>query len=176
MTCRRPFVVLAGGAVLLIGTAAMGGYGGLRINTTPSEPLGLWRIVPLARPLARGDLIFVCPPPTREFQLAFARGYIRRGLCPGRVGPLIKTVAALPGQRIEVGAEVRIDDERLAGSALRASDAAGRPLAPFAGGVVPAGQIFLHSSFAESYDSRYFGPVPVDGVLGLASPVLTVDP
>ncbi|WP_267213739.1 conjugative transfer signal peptidase TraF [Chelatococcus asaccharovorans] len=154
----------------------MGGYGGLRINTTPSEPLGLWRIVPLARPLARGDLVFVCPPWTPEFELAFARGYLRRGLCPGGVGPLIKSVAALPGQRIKVGADVRIDDARLAGSALRASDAAGRPLAPFAGGVVPAGRIFLHSSFAGSYDSRYFGPVPADGVLGLAQPVLTLDP
>ncbi|MBB3933717.1 conjugative transfer signal peptidase TraF [Kaistia hirudinis] len=154
----------------------MGGWGGLRINTTPSEPLGLWRIVPLARPLARGELIFVCPPRTPEFELAFARGYLRRGLCPGGVGPLIKSVAALSGQRIEVGADVRIDDERLAGSVLRASDAAGRPLVPFAGGVVPAGQIFLHSSFAGSYDSRYFGPVPIDGVLGLARPVFTVDP
>jgi len=46
---------------------------------------------------------------------------------------------------------------------------------PAPGGVVPSGYLFLHSSFASSYDSRYFGPVPATGLLGLARPVLTFD-
>ena len=62
------------------------------------------------------------------------------------------------------------------GSDLRAADAGGRALLPYAGGVVPPGHVFLHSDFAGSYDSRYFGPVPIAGVLGLARPVLTVRP
>ncbi|MGO6944738.1 conjugal transfer protein TraF, partial [Rhizobium johnstonii] len=34
--------------ILAIGTGLAGGY---RINLTPSEPLGVWRIVPLHRPV-----------------------------------------------------------------------------------------------------------------------------
>ncbi|MDX0760458.1 conjugal transfer protein TraF, partial [Sinorhizobium medicae] len=41
---------------------------------------------------------------------------------------------------------------------------------------VPANYVFLHSRFAGSYDSRYFGPVPASGILGLAQEVLTYEP
>jgi conjugative transfer signal peptidase TraF len=107
------------------------------------------------------------------FERAFRRRYIRRGRCAGGLSPLIKTVAAVGGQRIDVAARVSVDGRVLPGSDVRRRDAAGRPLSPFAGGVVPAGTLFLHSDFAGSYDSRYFGPIPASGVLGLARPVLT---
>ena len=85
-------------------------YGaGLRINWTPSYPLGLWRISPLSRPVHLGDHIFICPPGTETFRQALARGYLRRGLCPGLLSPLIKTVAALPGQRVDINYSVVID-------------------------------------------------------------------
>lgn len=35
--------------------------------------------------------------------------YLRRGLCRGWLNPLIKTVAALPGQQIDIAADVTID-------------------------------------------------------------------
>jgi type IV secretory pathway protease TraF len=35
---------------------------------------------------------------------------------------------------------------------------------------------FLHSSFTASFDSRYFGPLPTSGILGLAESVLTYAP
>jgi len=47
---------------------------------------------------------------------------------------------------------------------------------PWSGGVVPLGHLYLHSSFVGSYDSRYFGPVPAEGVLGRAVPVITFGP
>lgn len=172
----RVFATLAVGAVCLAGIAAAGGLGGYRINWTPSYPLGLWRIEVLDRKVAVGDLIFICPPPTLEFVMARERGYLRRGLCPGWFSPLIKTVVAGLGQRVDVGRSIRIDGTALADSEVRLFDAEGRALEPHAGGIVPAGQLFLHSEFAGSYDSRYFGPIPADGVLGLARPVFTIDP
>jgi type IV secretory pathway protease TraF len=42
--------------------------------------------------------------------------------------------------------------------------------------MVRAGEVYLHSDFIGSWDSRYFGPVPVSGVLGLAQEVLTYAP
>jgi conjugative transfer signal peptidase TraF len=156
--------------------AAAAFIGGFRLNLTPSEPLGLWRIERTNRAVAVGDLVFICPPETPPFEEARHRLYLARGLCPGGVAPLIKAVAAMPGQHVEIGEDVWINGRLLASSHLRRSDGAGRPLLPFAGGIVPPGYLFLHSPFASSYDSRYFGPIPDAGLLGLARPILTFDP
>ncbi len=168
-------MLLAG---LFLATALiLAGYaGGLRINFTPSYALGLWRIVPLDRAAAVGDLVFICLPRTPAFAVAIERGYVRHGLCPGRMSPLIKTVVAGPGQRIAVTGAIRVDGTDLPHSEVRNRDAEGRALTAYAGGIVPPGQLFLHSEFAGSYDSRYFGPIPAGGVLGLAQPLLVFDP
>ncbi|UHS59806.1 conjugative transfer signal peptidase TraF [Agrobacterium vaccinii] len=172
----RVLLVLAcvGGAIAAL--VAVAYIGGFRLNLTPSEPLGLWRIVALQRPVETGDLVFICPPVTASFEEARRRGYVRRGLCPSGFAPLIKTVAALAGQHVEIGANVTVDGRPLPSSIVRASDGQGRSLTPFKTGIVPLRNLFLHSSFASSYDSRYFGPVPDSGLLGLARPVLTFDP
>lgn len=168
--------ILAAGfaAIATISTSAW--LGGLRVNLTPSEPLGIWRIVPLQRPMVIGDLVFVCPPPGDTSTYGLERGYFRVGICPAGIAPLIKTAAALSGARVDVGTDVAIDGIALPSSRLSQSDGRGRPLIPWSGGVVPAGYVFLHSPFAGSYDSRYFGPVPAAGVLGFACPALTWNP
>ncbi|TCN26944.1 conjugative transfer signal peptidase TraF [Sinorhizobium americanum] len=168
--------ILSVAAAVIVLIAVAGFLGGYRINQTPSEALGLWRIVPLHRPPGVGDLLFVCPAGKAAMPEARARGYLRSGLCPGRVAPLIKRVVAVAGQHVEIGAEVTIDGRALPSSALAQRDGKGRPLRPFASGVVPDGHVFLHSSFVGSYDSRYFGPLPASGVLGLAQEVLTYAP
>ena len=176
MSRRHRIRVIA--ALLCIPVALFAaGYGaGLRINWTPSYPLGLWRIAPLRRPIHVGDRIFICLPDAESFREALMRGYLRRGLCPGWLSPLIKTVVALPGQWVEIGRTVTIDRHRLPRSMLQPLDGSGRVLTPAAGGVVPPGMVFLHSPYRGSYDSRYFGPVPASGVLGLAEPVLNFEP
>ncbi|MVA22806.1 conjugative transfer signal peptidase TraF [Agrobacterium vitis] len=173
---RRILLFLACVGGIIVGLATIAYMGGFRLNLTPSEPLGLWRIVALQRPVETGDLVFICPPPTTSFEEARRRGYVRRGLCPGGFAPLIKTVAALAGQDIEIGANVTVDGTPLASSIVRASDGEGRPITPFKTGIVPLRHLYLHSSFASSYDSRYFGPVPDTGLLGLARPVVTFHP
>jgi len=169
-------MILGTGAAAVLSIAAAGAWGGYRLNMTPSFPIGLWHIERMQREPNVGDVVFVCPPQTPAFELALERRYIPRGLCAGGTGPLIKTIAALAGQNIAIDARVRIDGDRLDFSELRATDAQGRVLTPFPGGVVPAGKVFLHSRFPGSYDSRYFGPVPAAGILGLARPILTFTP
>ncbi|MNI57705.1 Peptidase S26 [compost metagenome] len=82
----------------------------------------------------------------------------------------------MAGQDIAIDRNVSIDGVTLDRSLLVQHDGLGRPLRPYLGGIVPAGQVFLHSPFAGSWDSRYFGPVPVSGILGLAREVLTYAP
>jgi|EndMetStandDraft_7_1072992.scaffolds.fasta_scaffold106395_2 conjugative transfer signal peptidase TraF len=165
VSCGVALVVILGGSI-----------GGLRINTTLSEPPGLWRVAPLDRQVQVGDMVFACPSEVGAISEGFERGYLRSGLCPGGFGPLIKTVAAVAGQRIDVASAITIDGRPIANSNLVAQDGLGRTLRPYAGGTVPAGFVFLYSPFPGSWDSRYFGPVPATGVLGLAKQVLTYAP
>ncbi|MGO6891620.1 conjugative transfer signal peptidase TraF [Rhizobium johnstonii] len=165
--------VAAVAAILLAVTAVAGGY---RINLTPSEPLGLWRIIPLDRPAAVDDLLFICPPETAAMREARARGYLRSGSCPGGFAPLIKTVMAVAGQHVEIGDSVSVDGRGVSSSSLAQRDGKGRPLTPSPSAIIPPGYVFLHSAFPGSYDSQYFGPVPASAILGLAQEVLTYAP
>ncbi|ELT51216.1 conjugative transfer signal peptidase TraF [Brucella intermedia] len=177
MTSRRTAILTLGaGTVLLGGMAAAFAFGGYRVNFTPSYAYGLWRIEPLDREVRVGDRLFVCPPPGEAAEIALARGYLPRGLCPSGTGPLIKTVAALPGQSVEIAGQVIIDGEPLSNSSVLEADAEGRAMHIFGGGIVMDGTLYLHSDFVGSYDSRYFGPLPAEGTLGLAREVLTFAP
>lgn len=173
----RPGAVIVLGAVLGVSAVLAAGFGaGIRINTTPSEPLGIWRIEPLHRRIEIGDLVFVCMPDGAERAEGKSRGYLRWGLCSGGTGPLIKQVVAVAGQQVEIGKDVSINGAVLDNSRLVERDGRGRPLRPYSGGTVPPGEVFLHSSFPGSWDSRYFGPVPVAGIVGMAREVLTYAP
>lgn len=188
MTCRtvifgrlRPAGWRRSGAsvVALLGlpfSIAVGGMLGYRINLTPSEPLGLWRIVALDRPAVVGDLVFICPPQTAGMAEARRRGYLGSGLCAGGYAPLIKTIAATEGARLAIARSVTINGQALAQSDLRATDGEGRPLARFFGTTVSKREVFVHSPFPASFDSRYFGPIPALAILGSAKPVLTYAP
>lgn len=169
-------VLVALAASIVGGIAAVAAIGGYRINLTPSEPLGLWRIVALDRPAAEGDLVFICVPQTVAMMEARERGYLHSGTCPGGAAPLIKTVIAIAGQSVEIGAHVTVDGRKIPFSRLAQWDGKGRPMKPYPGGVVPDESVFLHSPFRSSYDSRYFGPLPASGILGLAQSVLTYAP
>ncbi|NSY14936.1 conjugative transfer signal peptidase TraF [Agrobacterium vitis] len=173
---RRAAGIISVVALVTVVTISIAVTGGYRINLTPSEPLGLWRIIPLHRPAAVDDLLFVCPPETAAMRAARARGYFRSGSCPDGVAPLIKTVIAVAGQHVEIGDTVSVDGRKVPFSDLALRDGKGRPLTPFPNGIVPPGYVFLHSAFRGSYDSRYFGPLPASGVLGLAQEVLTYAP
>jgi conjugative transfer signal peptidase TraF len=173
---RNAIVILGIGAALAALIAASGAWGGYRLNMTRSFPIGLWRIEAMRREPIVGDTVFICPPKTPAFDLALERGYLPRGLCPSGTGPLIKTIAALAGQDIAINGRVHVDGRLLDHSELRPADTKGRAPPAFAGGAVPANSVFLHSRFPGSYDSRYFGPVPANGILGLAKPVFTFAP
>lgn len=175
MTIRSSTVAIVIAALAIPAVlVSVGLVAGLRVNLTPSYPLGLWRIEPLSRPVAVGDRIIICPPQAAVFELARERGYLGRGLCPGWFSPLIKTVVAVAGEHVVIDGDVAVDGAPIAHSSVRRVDGQGRALVPDAGGTVPTGQLFLLSEFAGSYDSRYFGPIPASGVLGLARPLMVL--
>jgi conjugative transfer signal peptidase TraF len=164
-------------AALIVFAMLVGvGLAGFRLNLTPSEPLGLWQVLRITRELRKGDMVFVCPPATPVMRQARARGYLRYGLCAGAIAPLIKTIVAISGQSVDVTDEVFIDRKRLAHSHIQPRDGKGRSLTPYTGGIVAPGTVYLHSDFPGSFDSRYFGPLPIEKISGFAHEVWTYDP
>lgn len=161
--------------VLAMGTLAGAQALGLRVNTTSSMPMGLWRVEPVAGEMRRGDIVTVCPPDAPSTRQAAARGYISTGPCPGSFALLVKPLAAVAGDVVTVTpAGISVNGEAQHGTAQLDKDSAGRDLQPVQAGVyqVPASRVWLLSGHdARSFDSRYFGPVPVENVQAVARPV-----
>ncbi len=149
---------------------------GVMINTTPSLPMGIWQTRPLP-PLHAGLVVTFCPPATAPFLLGVRRLYIAGGNCPSGLEPMMKPIAALPGQVVTVATSgLTVDGHRLVNSVPLPRDYEGRALPVIRAGTykVPAGEVWLVSSFnPRSYDSRYFGPVAVTDIVASARPLLT---
>jgi conjugative transfer signal peptidase TraF len=153
---------------------------GYRFNTTVSMPSGLYQIHPRASmPLMRGSLVIWCPPNTATFRLAKARHYIGQGSCPGNFQPLLKPVAAISGDTVELSSRgIQVNGHLLPRSQPLAVDTAGRQVNTYFHGVytVKPGEIWLISSHsAHSFDSRYFGPVLQQQIQYTATAILTGD-
>jgi conjugative transfer signal peptidase TraF len=164
------------GLTAVIGLAGhIAASAGFMINHTASAPRGLWRIAPLNGPVERGRMVSVCPPDSSPFRLARKRGWLSYGRCPGGYEPLLKPVSAIPGDFVELTPEGLSVNGRLApNTAPLAADSLGRPMpsAPFGAHVVRPGEAWLVSDFTPwSFDSRYFGPLPLARIEGAAAPV-----
>lgn len=164
-------LVAVGSVAALIPIAALAG---LRINTSPSLPRGLYRQVAIRGGLRRGDLVLACPPEPAA-RLARSRGYLPPGPCPGGVEPVGKTILATSGERIEVRTEGIVRDGVLVPrSRPLLRDALGRPLPNLIGQHfdLARGRFWLFAGrHPRSFDSRVFGPVPGAAVLGRLVPL-----
>ncbi|MBV8401895.1 MAG: conjugative transfer signal peptidase TraF [Acetobacteraceae bacterium] len=166
---------MCGALVAALAGIASAGYAGFRVNTSPSMPVGIWRVAPASEPLERGDIVTVCLPDDDTTREAVSRGYISAGPCPGGYEPLIKPVAAVADDAVVVSRDgVSVNREPIPGTKQLAHDTAGRPLQPADQGWyrVKDDEVWVLSGHdPRSFDSRYFGPIPVSNVRGIARPV-----
>lgn len=135
-------------------------------NASASVPVGLYRIVPADR-IEVTDLAVVMPPDELAGFLD-ERGYLPRGV------PLIKRVLALGGTTVcRSGGAVIAYDATYAEA--RARDTHGRPLPVWQGcrRLDDGEAFFMNWDSPDSFDSRYFGPLPLSTVIGRAIPLWT---
>lgn len=135
-------------------------------NASPSVPIGLYRVVPTDR-LEVPNLVAVdAPGPLKRF--AAGRGYLPPNI------PLLKRVAALPGQTVcRIDHTILVDGIEI-GAALD-HDRFGRPMPVWQGcRRIADDKIFLMNWDVEnSLDGRYLGPIPVSSIIGTAVPLWT---
>ncbi|HTE45042.1 MAG TPA: conjugative transfer signal peptidase TraF, partial [Gemmatimonadaceae bacterium] len=156
-----------------IGAVATSFAAGLRINLTGSIPPGVYQIT--HSPVVCGAIVLMClPEPVAAF--AKARGFIPRGSCTDGSAPIGKTVAAVAGDTIDViSSGIAVNGRALPNSRPLVRDSDNRPLPSLARGryVAGTGTVWLVSSYStRSFDSRYFGAVPVDHIIARIRPIL----
>lgn len=149
-------------------------FTGYRLNLSPSEPVGIWRVRADAPPTV-GDYAYFCPPVAQK-----RYPFLFKGGCPGGSMPFLKKLAAGPGALIrETAVGVWIDGKPLPDSRPRSASLGSDPVRlPHWRGTVrlQAGQFWAYGSGdpAQSFDSRYWGPLPAARIEGVAWPVWTV--
>jgi conjugative transfer signal peptidase TraF len=167
--------VLAVPAATIVAMFAMFG-GDVRVNFTPSMPLGIYRLEPLPGGVERGMFVAVCAP-TDIAELGRDRGYLARGPCPGDTEPLLKVVAGVPGDEVTVSTRgVAVNRCVLPNSAPLAFDRSDRPLKALPLGRYHLGpnQLWLYADNPRSWDSRYWGPAAAASSLARAVPLLVL--
>jgi conjugative transfer signal peptidase TraF len=168
-TAKRIAIVCVGSVVAI---AQLCDSLGLRINTSPSLPVGLY--VTTADPNA--SLVEFCPVEPYA-QLAIVRGYRSAGNCRDGAAPLLKPVVAKAGDMVDVSQTgIAVNGKRIPNTAPVGTDTRGRQLLQWPSGsyLVKPGEVWVASSFnRRSFDSRYFGPIPTIAIRDRLRPLLT---
>ena len=148
---KRSLTIFVTVSLLIYLAFALALNSGQRINLTPSLPLGIYQIVP-GKP-AKGDLVSFCLQ-GKFAELARERGYLQAGSCPNGLRPLLKRLTGLPGNRILPEALTPHNQ-----------DSQGRPMpSVLRPGIIPHGMALVLADHPGSFDSRYFGFVPLDSL------------
>jgi conjugative transfer signal peptidase TraF len=135
-------------------------------NASASVPIGLYAVRPFGAPRI-GELVVVKPPkPLAGF--LDERRYLPRGV------PLLKHVAALPGQLVCRTGRVLTVDDQVMGEAM-GRDRRGRPLPVWRGcrRLGPGDVFLMNRRSLDSFDGRYFGVLPAWAIVGHADPLWT---
>lgn len=143
------------------------------LNFTASMPRGLYWRSPVTT-LQRGNMVIACIP--HDFAIrALHEGYLHEGPCGG-VSSVLKYVAATSGDDVTLTPRgVFVNGSRLAGSTPLASDDRSHilPHVPFRTYHISSKEVWLYSPKPHSFDSRYYGPIPLNDVQAFAYPIIT---
>ncbi len=166
---KSPAFILIG-ALLIVGAVPF--IAGIRINYSPSLPLGLYVITK-----GSSNLVEFCPPEPFA-SLALTRGYRTSGNCDDGGAPLLKPVVAQAGDVVEFDARgVCINGNELPHSSPLVRDVRGRQLSHWRFGRfnVETGTVWVVSTYnLRSFDSRYFGPLSVKSVRHRLRPLVVL--
>lgn len=160
---------------ILVAILCAGHVLGYRLNVTPSLAVGVYRLQE-GTP-QRGDIVSFCLAGTAA-ELAGMRGYLQPGQCPSGLRPLMKRLAAIPGDQVVIlpGGISCISPNGFGciwPISPQKKDRMGRQIHPaHISGTVPVGMALVLTSYQGGFDSRYFGFVPLAELKKMV-PVLT---
>ena len=153
--------------------ASLAIFCGVRINTTPSYPVGVYLMTNDA--IEKGALVIFCPPDNTAFRMARERGYIGAGFCPGGYGYMIKKIMAAQNDHVEISAAgVSVNGSELPNSKPMDTDSEGKSLPHITAdiGHLDGHTVLLMSDYnPKSFDARYFGLVSKANIISTIRPL-----
>lgn len=162
---RRRIILSLCPVALVAIIAEVSPYPVVLYNDTPSVAEGFWRASSAS--VQRGSVIaFHIPESARTFVKARLPRYLRE--------PILKPVVATSGAKVCGGKEgFYVNGERL--GVPIAQDHAGKPVEPWTGcSTLTDGQVAVFSDrIPNSYDSRYYGPIPAGNIIATYRPLWT---
>ncbi len=152
----RKYVAYALLALVLLSFAGFYIHRNLVVNLTSSLPRGIYKYADHV-PAKGVYVVFDLPEDSPAHRLAEKRGYVKLGR------KLQKRIAAMPGESYTLPHACERDSR-------------GRPIRRYepVQGVVPPGMAMVLGQTPKSFDSRYFGPVPLE-LLRVVLPVFLID-
>jgi len=150
----------------------VGWFLGIRINTSPSMPLGVY--IKKFSAIQRGDIVAVCVD-TRRRQFGLQRGYLKFGFGCDGVRPLIKQIIAVPGDQVELTDQYLRVNQTIYFYRTFYQDSHGNPLPVFPRGIYQSQTNYwlLGTHDPHSWDSRYWGPVDSKNIIENLHPLFT---
>lgn len=123
----------------------------------------------------QGDIIAVCLPRVIA-EYGLAQGYLQHGHCSAESIAVLKQVIALPGDTIQLTNQAIVVNGVRYFFPYQAYDRLGRRMDKFvANGIYKSIGYWLYGSHdvTHSWDSRYYGPVARENIIGVYKPLLT---
>jgi conjugative transfer signal peptidase TraF len=163
-------IVLLGFSILFVSD-----WLGLRLNTTHSVDPGFYWVV--EKLPEKGDYVSFCSAQDSMTQMAYERGYIGFGNCPGHTERLLKIVYGTEDDIIELTQNgVEVNGDLLPFSTTLTQDGLNRQLVPFDKKklVLQPNELWVMTNRNPlSFDSRYFGPIQFAQVSAVVKPIWT---
>ncbi|HHE3712869.1 conjugative transfer signal peptidase TraF (plasmid) [Pasteurella multocida] len=144
---------------------------GVRINTTPSIPIGIYKVTD-KRP-TKGDIVSFCPPNTSLFQEVKSRGWVNKGFCNGELGTMMKVLVAEAGDIISIDSSgVFINGKRYPYS--KQVPNLNLPVMELHNHSLIDGEILtMTDNNPLSFDGRYYGILNKSVIESVLEPILT---
>ncbi|MBD6945046.1 conjugative transfer signal peptidase TraF [Vibrio parahaemolyticus] len=158
----------------VIATGALFYANGYRWNVSHSYPTGIYKLTNEHDAYHRGDLVLFCPPDNKAMRMALHRDYIKMGLCRGGFTPAIKKIIAMEGDTVSFDSGmVHINGQAVTKASVLPTDSQGRAMPQLAPFTLQKNEFFMMSDHRpiDSFDSRYYGVVSLDHLLGHIEPV-----
>lgn len=170
-------LIMVGATVAVFCSLWASGYS-VAVNPSASMPRGLYLLGPIQNP-AVGDTVAVCIPVSDQTRLYRRRDYLPASdRCASGLPPVLKPVVAAAGDTVSIDADgTRVNGVLLPNSRVYDTDTQGLPI-----GHLPLqwskrlgkGEYFvLANRIPRSLDSRYYGPVPRQNIVGAARALIT---
>ena len=134
-------------------------------NLTPSLPLGIYRVEKVDVASMKGKVVSFCPPNNEIFRIARDQGILKWGRCPFGFAPLLKRVVGVPGDVVRVDNRVTINGKSVNHGSL-VKEVASIFKSTRLARILTDQELWVMGDTADSFDSRYFGAIPVGVVIG----------